>query len=348
MNTLWVSMRLIDFMTNNKLKLTFVIAGLILGIVFGKPFIAVGQQSAETSAMTAPTVTTQASKNYERFTHKSHLGQVNVPGTSQAQDLKCDSCHNSSGLTTSLVPTTDRNKQLRLKFPSHRACIECHVSEFTSKPQQTCKICHETKQGLIARPPEREFPRRYDFSAFFDATQHTAHMQGYGLPNGKKMDCNFCHQQVGNQAALTVASHPECYVCHSPNSGNQKASQKTGCYVCHTEQRTDDVTVYGRSSKAFGALFTHKTHVSYTNGRCNDCHTDNGGSYNQTSPSMLKITAHASVEQRGGKGCFSCHDGGQHLGRTVFSGEPGSDGGGSCNKCHTRPDGKVFPSSGLN
>lgn len=334
-------------MTNNKLKLTFVIAGLILGIVFGKPFIAVGQQSAKTSATPSPTVAPQSPKNYERFTHKSHLGIVNVPGTAQAKDLKCDSCHNPRGLATSLVPTTDRNKQLRLKFPGHNACVECHVSEFTSKPQQTCSICHETKQGLMARPPQREFPRRYDFSAFFDAKQHQLHA-GYPLPNGGATNCNFCHQQVGNQAALTVASHPECYVCHSPNSGDQKASQKTGCFVCHTEQRMDDVAVYGRSSKAFGALFNHKTHTGYVNGDCSQCHSPGGGSYNQTSPSALKITAHASPDQRGGKGCFSCHDGGQHFGRAVFSGEPGSDGGGSCSKCHTRQDGKVFAASGLN
>ncbi len=329
-----------------KIKLTLALCCLAACLVVLNPFAARGQQSkpSPTPATATPVATPP---NYERFTHQTHLGVVKVPGTFQAHELKCDSCHDQRDLMKNLVETSERNKQKRLKFPGHKACVECHVQQFTAKPQQTCTICHVAKQGgLGLRPAQRDFPLRYDFNAFFDAKQHETHVT-YNLPSGEKTSCNSCHKQTDKPAPLGVAAHAECYVCHSPTSSDQKAAQKSGCIVCHTEQRSDDVSVYGRPSRAYGALFQHKSHVGYVNNDCRACHTINGG-YNQSSPASLKITAHASAEQRGGKGCFTCHDGGQHYGRTVFSGEPGTTGGGSCNKCHTRPDGKVFASSGLN
>lgn len=327
-----------------KIKLALALAGLAACLALLNPFAARGQQSkpSPTPATATPTATPP---NYERFTHQTHLGVVKVPGTFQAHELKCDSCHDQRDLMKELVPTSPRNKQLRLKFPGHKACVECHVTEFTALPQKTCSICHVVKpgpnNGLTARPPQRDFPLRTSFNAFFDAKQHATHA-GYDLPNGNKTSCNFCHQQVGTKAALSVASHPECYVCHSPNSANQKASQKTGCFVCHTEQRWDDIAVYGRRGRAFGAKFAHDIHVRHVNGDCSKCHAPGGGSYNQTSPSVLKITAHASAEQRG-KGCYSCHNG-----NTAFSSEPGvGTGGGSCAKCHDDPSGKITLKSGL-
>ncbi len=338
-------------MTTNRIKFAFVCCSLIVIFAAWRPLTAVGQQHLKQTPV-APSAASQAPVNYERFTHQSHAGVVKVPGTNQAHDLKCDSCHDQRDLMKNLVPTTERNKQLRLKFPGHKACVECHIQQFTAKPQQTCNICHETKQGqtigLSARPPQRDFARRYDFNAFFDARQHELHIK-YNLPNGKQTDCNFCHAQTAKPAVLNIASHPECYACHSPNSGDAKAALKSGCVVCHTQTATNVQPFSAKyTSRAYGALFTHKEHVGYTKGTkgdCYECHTINGA-YNQASPASLKVKQHVTPDQRGGKGCFSCHDGGTHLGRTVFSGEPGSSGGGSCNRCHTREDFKVFLSSG--
>ncbi len=329
-------------MATNKIKLAFVCFGLLMAFIVWRPFIAVGQQQSKPVSAT-PTATPQAVVNYERFTHQTHLGVVKVPGTFQAHELKCDSCHDPRDLMKDLVPTSDSNKQRRLKFPGHKACVECHVREFTALPQKTCSICHVVKQGpnngLTARPPQRDFKARETFNAFFDAKQHETHVT-YKLPNGNKTDCNFCHQQTAKPAPLGVAAHAECYVCHSPTSSDQKAAQKSGCIVCHTEQRTDDKPVFGRPSVAFSAKFEHKTHVGYAKNDCLACHTINGG-YNQNSPVSLKITAHNTGGQIAGKCCFTCHNG-----RTAFSGEPGSTR--PCSTCHTRDDGKVFPSSGLN
>lgn len=334
-------------MLTKKIKLALILCLAALSAFTLIPFAAQGQQTKQAPA--APVAAPKTPVNYERFTHQSHAGVVNVPGTNQARELKCDSCHDQRDLMKDLVPTTERNKQLRLKFPGHKACVECHIQQFTAKPQQTCTICHEAKQGqstgLTARPPQRDFAKRYDFNAFFDARQHELHVK-YNLPSGQKTDCSFCHAQTAKPAVLNIASHPECYACHSPNSGDQKAAQKSGCVVCHTQTATNVQAFSAKYvSRAYGALFTHKEHVEYTKGNCYECHTLNGG-YNQNSPTSLRVKQHVTADQRGGKGCFSCHDGGNHYGRTVFSGEPGSTGGGSCNRCHTREDFKVFPSSG--
>jgi hypothetical protein len=317
-------------------------------------FPAQGQQKSKNQAPPT-TPTPQAPIDYERFTHKSHLGTVNVPGTNHARVLKCDSCHERRDVANGLVPTTERNIQLSLKFPGHKACVECHVTQFTARPQQTCTICHETKKGentagqtvgLSARPPQRNFPQRYDFNAFFDAKQHELHVT-YNLPDsGQKLNCNFCHKQEARPAMLTIASHPECYVCHSPTSAEQKAKQKTDCKVCHTEVAMGVQPFSAKYvSRAYGAQFTHKEHVAYMSGKCDMCHTISGG-YNQPTPTSLKVKQHISPAERSGRGCFSCHDGGMHYGRKVFSGEPGTEGGGSCNRCHIRDDFKVLPSSG--
>jgi hypothetical protein len=334
-------------MPTKKIKLALILCIAALSAFALVPFAARGQQSKQPAA--APNATPQTPINYDRFKHQTHTGQVKVPGTNQFKELKCDDCHDRRELMKDLVPTTERNKQLRLKFPGHKACVECHVQQVTARPQQTCTICHETNHGqtagLTARPPQRDFARRYDFNAFFDARQHELHIK-YNLPSGQKTECSFCHQQTIKPAVLNIASHPECYACHSPGSGDQKASQKSGCVVCHTQMVPAAQPFAAKyTSRAYGALFTHKTHVEYTKGNCYECHTINGA-YNQNSPATLKVKQHVTPDQRNGKGCFSCHDGGTHLGRTVFSGEPGSAGGGSCNRCHTREDFKVIPSSG--
>ena len=325
-------------MKTDRLKLALVLLCLAGCCLLLPRSAAQSRKSAAPPPAPAPTPI-----NYERFTHQSHTGQVRVPNTSQLRELKCDSCHERTETAKAIVPTTDRNQQLRLKFPGHKACVECHVVQFTARPQLTCTICHETKQGLTARPPQRDFPQRYDFNALFDAKQHELHA-GYQYTNGRKLDCAACHQQTGRPSSLTIASHPECYACHAPTSGDAKAAPKSGCIVCHTTMTTAGVQPFSAKlvSRAYGALFTHKTHVDYVRGDCYACHTINGG-YNQQTPTALRIKQHLSPSERSGRGCFSCHDGGVHYGRTVFSGEPGSDGGGSCNKCHNRNDYKVFP-----
>ncbi|MFN0085580.1 MAG: cytochrome c3 family protein [Blastocatellia bacterium] len=329
-------------MKTERLKLAIILlAGLVCCAMFLLPRSS-AQSRKRQPPPPAPAPGSQAPIDYERFTHKSHTGQVKVPNTNQARELKCDSCHERTETAKSIVATTDRNQRLRLKFPGHKTCVECHVVQFTARPQLTCTICHETKQGLNARPPQTDFPQRYDFNAFFDGKQHELHA-GYSFTDGRKLECVSCHQPTARPSSLTIASHPECYVCHAPASGDPKAAPKSGCAVCHTTMAPGAQPFSEKLvSRAYGALFTHKAHVNYVRGDCNACHTINGG-YNQPAPTSLRVKQHLGPNERSGRGCFSCHDGAVHYGRTVFSGEPGATGGGSCQKCHTRNDYKVFP-----
>lgn len=284
-------------------------------------------------------------KDYSRFTHKSHAGVVKVPGTAATRELKCDSCHERSANFRSVVENPAHNQRLGLSFPGHRACIECHVTQFTSRPLVTCNICHQAAEGPGNRPAQRDFPKRYDYNLFFDTKQHEAHI-AYQYPDGRKLDCAACHQPSQKGLARMVPSHPECYACHTPASRDQKAEKKSGCIVCHT-QVVESVVARDYKSLAYGARFSHKTHVGYVSGDCSACHTISGG-YNRpaATPGTIRVKEHSRDRERSGKGCFSCHDGGTHYGKKVFSGEYAPSGqGGACIKCHG-DELKVFPASG--
>src|SRR5438552_3215667 len=137
----------------------------------------------------------QKKTDYNHFTHKTHSGLVKIPGSQETQELKCDSCHErqvSRAPTDKPVATTERNKQLQVSFPGHQACVECHITQFTKR--QTCAICHNQERGLIALPPQRDFPVRNDYNAFFDGQQHADHVNKYALPDGRKLDCSYCHK----------------------------------------------------------------------------------------------------------------------------------------------------------
>jgi nitrate/TMAO reductase-like tetraheme cytochrome c subunit len=329
------------------LKIVKLALALACFVILLAPFAVRGQQAGKqsgdkTTPASTQTPTTKKPVDYNRFTHETHLGRIKVPNTNFARDLKCESCHerpSERDISNNIVPTTDRNKQLRLKFPGHKACVECHVVQFTSKPQQTCVICHNTQQGLIARPPQREFPQRYDFNAFFDAKQHELHVT-YKLSDGKQMDCAYCHKDTPKAMAVTIASHPECYTCHSPGSFDDKAKVKGNCVICHTQRVVDPQPqpyIAKLESRAYGAKFSHKEHMAFIQD-CKACHSIQGG-YNQYSPSSPAVKQHNTSAQTGGRGCFSCHDGKRHYGRVVFSGDAAE----ACVKCHNlKGDIKVF------
>ncbi len=285
----------------------------------------------------------QKKTDYSHFTHKTHSGAVRIPGSEETQELKCDSCHERQDYLAPAertVATTERNDRLRVNFPGHNACVECHITQFTAR--QTCAICHS--QELSSLPPQRDFPARRDYNAYFDGKQHADHVNKYALPDGRKLDCVYCHKPTVKQAARTIASHSECYVCHTPGSGDDKASLKADCGVCHrpsTKKKEINPFSAKYKSRAFGASFTHQTHITYAGGKkCDACHTIEGG-YNQPlpAPSKIRVKEHLSPGERSGRGCFSCHDGGTHYGRAVFSGEDAR----RCAECHKTQDRKGLP-----
>ena len=278
----------------------------------------------------------QEKVDYSRFTHKTHTGAVKLPGSQETRELKCDACHERIVSRQPLLAANEHNQRLQVNFPGHKACVECHITQFTKRPLQTCAICHNQSQGMTARPPQRDFPARRDYNAYFDGKQHVDHVNKYALADGKKLECTSCHKPTAKQAALTIPAHAECYVCHAPNSSDAKAKLKADCSVCHT-QMTERAEPFSQlyTSRAFGAFFAHRTHVTYAGGSCAICHTLEG-KYNQplAAPSKIRVKEHLSPGERSGRGCFSCHDGGTHYGRAAFSGEDA----GACIKCHKTQD----------
>jgi Cytochrome c7 and related cytochrome c len=127
----------------DRIKISLVLCCLVSSAFMLSTFSVQGQQKPNPQPRKEPI-------NYELFTHESHLGTITVPGTNHARILKCDSCHQNlpkAELDKVIVGTTDRNRKFLLKFPGHKACIECHVTQFTATPQQTCTICHQTEGG---------------------------------------------------------------------------------------------------------------------------------------------------------------------------------------------------------
>jgi hypothetical protein len=282
----------------------------------------------------------QVKPDYSRFTHKTHVGIVKLPGSQETRELKCAACHERLTSRQPVLATNEHNQRLQLNFPGHKACVECHITQFTKRPLQTCVICHsvgqDQSQGMTTRPPQRDFPARRDFNAYFDGKQHLDHVNKYKFADGRKLACEVCHKPTAKQMALTIPSHAECYVCHAPGSNDAKARLKADCSVCHTKmasQMAERVEPFSAkyTSRAYGALFSHRTHVAYGGGSCAACHTLEG-KYNQplAAPSRIRVKEHLSPGERSGRGCFSCHDGGTHYGRAVFSGEDA----GACIKCH--------------
>src|SRR6267154_6084951 len=92
---------------------------------------------------------TQAqSVDYRFFSHSSI----------QHKTLKCDECHQR-----------EDPKAITPKFPSHSACIKCHVTQFTSQPLTICANCHDNVKSPQA--PVQAFPSRHSFGASFDSKQ---------------------------------------------------------------------------------------------------------------------------------------------------------------------------------
>src|SRR5438046_1016759 len=125
-------------MRTRPLKISLVWSIVVLCAAVTLPLVARNQPVSIQPASSQP----QEKKDYSRFTHQTHADltgkpkTVKVPGTNLTRELKCDSCHTwptpamNAATTPTPAPVPARNQQLQLKFPGHKACIECHVIQF--------------------------------------------------------------------------------------------------------------------------------------------------------------------------------------------------------------------------
>jgi len=217
----------------------------------------------------------------------------------------CDSCHRREG----------NDAQPRL--PGHKACVDCHVTQFTTSQSPLCMNCHTSVESN--NPPLKAFPGLTDFGMRFDHAQHTS---GSAHP---EQGCTACHQPARRGVALTIpsglAAHNDCYQCHTPNAQGPSGRQIGSCNTCHA------LGGYGRASTnstAYRVNFSHAGHGPRQGLRCDDCHQVRSGV-----PRTQQVTAPSPTQHFGSgraQSCMSCHNN-----RRAFGGDDFS----ACKRCHT-------------
>lgn len=250
-----------------------------------------GAAKAEAAAMQAP--------SGGRFNHTS----------SKHSQIKCDNCH--ARKADAVKPT----------LPGHRACISCHIKEFTATGFGICNNCHDGIKAV--RPAVVSFPARQSFGLEFKKGAVDGHITHATVVNGeKRSDCTGCHQIAGARA--TFPGHKQCYTCHKAPE-QVKAGEKMvdgSCGVCHTT--TGDRTPFSAAGgPAYRFRFNHQEHVRQV-GDCTECHKVLGGELAVSQPGLSQHRGRGFAQS-----CGNCHNG-----RRAFGGEIVNN---ACARCHGRP-----------
>jgi c(7)-type cytochrome triheme protein len=274
------------------LSLAFLIlttTGLLLTMMLG------ARARAFRASLSSPpnAALTVGPQDYSKFSHTSPGAHADFSNPSS-----CDSCHQRNGTT------------VQPNFPGHKACINCHLAQFTTTNTALCTICHVNDLGN-PNPAMKSFPGLRSFRANFDHAQH----MGVGT------NCASCHKTARRGVALSIPAslnaHAQCYVCHSPE---KSASNLSSCGTCHS------VGGYARTStnaRAFNFSFSHATHGPSQRLNCTDCHSVRAGapqSRQVASPAAFQHFARSRAQS-----CMTCHNGKRAFGESDF---------GDCKKCH--------------
>jgi len=238
-------------------------------------------------------------QDYSKFIHTSQ----------QHSSLSCNSCHERTD--NAAVP----------RFPGHKACTNCHLSQFTTPAVPMCLICHtDTNSG---NPPLRSFPANFkeSFNVKFD---HTQHMTGSAKPqNG----CSGCHNRPLNRGvALSIpadlAAHAQCYTCHTPSSKSGAGREIASCGVCHDKKAYSPAST---NSRSFRYAFGHSKHGPGQRLQCSTCHNLTAGVAPNRQVSSPLPTEHFPLAR--GMNCSTCHNGTRDFGGDLdFK---------NCRRCHS-------------
>ncbi len=240
-----------------------------------------------------------ADLDYSTFKHNSQKHAT----------LACTSCH------------TRTDNAASPRFPGHKACTNCHLSQFVTPNVPMCSICHTDVNS--GNPPLKGFPVRFNepFNIKFDHAQHNT---GPARPaNG----CAACHSRLGGRpAALSIptglSAHNQCYTCHTPGSQSSSGREIASCGVCH-DQRS-----YSRTStnaRAYRYAFSHAKHGRGQRLDCADCHRLTGGLPQGRQVSSPVASEHFPASR--GMTCLTCHNGKRSFGGDLAFKD--------CRRCHT-------------
>jgi c(7)-type cytochrome triheme protein len=253
---------------------------------------AAGRAAAAPAAAQQPPATS-------RFNHNS----------AKHSQMQCDNCH------------ARKADALRPVLPGHRACISCHIKEFTSTAFGICNNCHDGIKAV--RPAVLAFPARQSFGLEFKKGSVDGHITHATVVGGeRRSDCTGCHSIAGARA--TFPGHRQCYACHKAPDQFQAGEKVVdgSCGLCHTNSG-DRTPFSAAGGPAYRYRFSHQEHVRQV-GDCTECHKVLGGAVAVSQPRLS--------QHRGAGFASSC--GACHNGRRAFGGEIEHN---ACARCHGRP-----------
>ncbi|HEX8069768.1 MAG TPA: cytochrome c3 family protein [Pyrinomonadaceae bacterium] len=262
-------------------------------------------------APAAPAPQAQSNIDFSRFKH----------GTREHAEKECAFCHQRAG-DNSVRPAWNG----RASLPGHKACIECHLPQFTQKDIPMCNICHTNLENN-SNPPVKDFPGLKSFYIKFDHAQHDT---GAARP---KAGCADCHRPTGGRraAALTIPArlnaHAQCYTCHTPNA-QANGRDIANCGVCHAQGGYAYVPTPA-TGVSFRVGFSHATHGRRQGLDCANCHNLRPGARQRSQVSLIAPAQHFGNARA--QNCVMCHND-----RRVFNGKRvfGDSNFGDCVKCH--------------
>jgi hypothetical protein len=245
-------------------------------------------------------VTAQDSqRDYSKFLHSSQ----------RHGSLACNSCHERAD--NSATP----------RFPGHKACTDCHRSQFTTPQIPMCTVCHTNISSN--NPPLKSFPASFNepFNVKFD---HTQHMNGAARP---QRGCAGCHgSPISRGAGLSIPAnlpaHNGCYTCHTPASKSAAGREIASCGVCHDQKPYRPTPT---NARAYRYAFSHADHDARERLACTDCHRLTAGAA-QTRQVNSPTAAEHFVTTRSTT-CLTCHNG-----RKSFGGDLAFK---DCKRCHS-------------
>lgn len=258
--------------------------------------------SVDASSASAATLTSldfnaapnAAPQDYSKFSHTSPGAHAGF-----SSPASCANCHQRNGTQT--TPS----------YPGHKACISCHLTQFTTANIQMCTICHVNDLGNT-NPALKAFPRLRSFRVSYDHQQH--------IRAGAA--CATCHKPARGGVALTAPvdlnAHKVCYSCHSPGAS---ASNLSACGTCHS---VGGYALSTPGARAYSASFSHATHGPRQRLNCTDCHTVLRSGLPPTKQVASPATFQHFAKSRA-QSCLTCHNGQRAFGDKDF---------GDCRRCH--------------
>ncbi len=241
--------------------------------------------------------------DYSKFLHSTH-NEKNKKGK-----LVCQDCH-----------AVSREQVDRTQLPPHKACMRCHVEQFTAKDQKICSVCH-TNQIVNKVPQLAQFPNFERPTQFQDVMNHKVHVDPHDPAIAQfhmLAKCDACHKLSPEKIYETVPGHPECQTCHNKPRVKPAMSDCAGCHRLRPGNREVSQNTYLRP---VSGKFNHqhheidpKTHVKID---CAKCHVG-----------VMESKTLASLKPPPMDRCTGCHNGAVVAKKRIFS-------WGYCLKCHT-------------